>query len=85
MLKTLYVILENHLHFIAQAPDLISCVARFKSYTARQIIDNLQEHHVKRLLDKLQNAKLAHKTDRNYQFWHEGVHSELIFSTKMML
>ena len=28
-----YVVLENHLHFIAQAQDLNKCVSRFKSYT----------------------------------------------------
>ena len=37
-----YVILENHLHFIAQALELDKCVASFKAYTARQIIDHLQ-------------------------------------------
>jgi len=34
-----YVVPENHLHFIAQAPDLNKCVASFKAYTARQILD----------------------------------------------
>jgi REP element-mobilizing transposase RayT len=41
-----YVILENHLHFIAQADDLNKCVSSFKSYTARQIIDHLETLHV---------------------------------------
>ena len=79
-----YVILENHLHFIAQAQDLNKCVNSFKSFTARQIIDHLQTQHVKRLLDRLRLAKLAHKTDREYQFWQEGVHAELILSEAMM-
>jgi REP element-mobilizing transposase RayT len=34
-----YVILENHLHFIAKAEPAI--IQRFKSYTARRIIDYL--------------------------------------------
>jgi REP element-mobilizing transposase RayT len=33
------VVLENHLHFIAQSSDLNKSVSRFKSYTARKIID----------------------------------------------
>ena len=41
-----YVILENHLHFVAQAPRLDNCVQRFKSFTARQIIDYLKEQRV---------------------------------------
>ena len=34
-----YVILENHLHLIASAPDLSDVMQRFKSFTARQIVD----------------------------------------------
>ena len=79
-----YVVLENHLHFIAQAQDLNKCVSSFKSYTARQIIDYLLVHHADRLLDRLSYAKRAHKADRDYQFWQEGVHPELIFSESMM-
>ena len=40
-----YVILENHLHFIAQADNLNKCVSSFKSYTARQILDHLAAQH----------------------------------------
>ena len=79
-----YVVLENHLHFIAQAPDLRSCVNSFKSFTARQIIDYLRVQQATRLLERLSFSKRAHKTDRDYQFWQEGVHAELIFSEAMM-
>ena len=33
-----YVVLENHLHLIASAPDLANAVKSFKMYTARQLI-----------------------------------------------
>jgi REP element-mobilizing transposase RayT len=79
-----YVILENHLHFIAQAKNLNKCVHDFKSFTARQLIDYLQAHHAERLLTRLRFSKRAHKTDRDYQFWQEGVHAELVFSEAMM-
>ncbi|MDP2904211.1 MAG: transposase, partial [Methylovulum sp.] len=36
------------------------------------------------LLDRLRFAKRAHKTDRDYQFWQEGVHAELVFSETIM-
>jgi len=36
------------------------------------------------LLKRLRFAKLAHKQDRGYQFWQEGVHAELIFNEVMM-
>ena len=70
-----YVILENHLHFIAQAPELNKCVAGFKAYTARQIIDYLQQQKADRLLQRLHFAKAVQKRDREYQFRQEGVHA----------
>ena len=48
-----YVILENHLHLVAQSPQLDKDIARFKSYTARQLINYLQERRVKTVLDQL--------------------------------
>ena len=79
-----YVILENHLHFIAQATELDKCVASFKAYTARQIIDYLLQQRQEALLKRLHFAKVAHKRDREFQFWQEGVHAELVFSEAMM-
>jgi REP element-mobilizing transposase RayT len=43
-----YVVLENHLHLIASAPDLADTVKNFKSYTARQIIDLLERRSAER-------------------------------------
>lgn len=79
-----YVILENHLHFIAQAQNLNKCVSSFKSFTAGQIIDYLQTQKAERLLQRLRFSKRAHKVDREYQFWQEGVHAEMIFNEAMM-
>ncbi len=79
-----YVVLENHLHFIAQAENLNKCVSSFKSFTARKIIDHLQARRVERLLTHLRFFKSAHKVDREYQFWQEGFHAELVFSEAMM-
>lgn len=79
-----YVILENHLHFVAQSPRLDKCVQEFKSFSARQIIDTLKAQHIERLLIQLRFAKCDHKTDREYQFWQEGVHAEMVFSEAIM-
>ena len=79
-----YVILENHLHFIAQAPDLGKCVSQFKSFTARTIIDDLQSKGAERVLQRLRFCKRAHKTDRVYQLWQEGSHAELVYSEAVM-
>ena len=79
-----YVILENHLHFVAQAPRLDKCLSSFKSFTAGRLIELLEVHKAKRLLDRLRLAKQAHKRDREYQFWQEGSHAELICSEPVM-
>jgi REP element-mobilizing transposase RayT len=73
-----YVILENHLHLVIQARELNTELARFKSYTARQLIDCLKECHSERLLNQLAFFRKAHKTDRDYQCWEEGSHPQLI-------
>ena len=47
-----YVILENHMHWIAQSGDLPNDVKRFKSFIARRIVDYFEEFHVRGVLDK---------------------------------
>ena len=79
-----YVVLENHLHFVAQGPRLDRCVSSFKSFTAARLIELLKEHQSERLLTRLRFAKLAHKKDREFQFWQEGSHAELVVSETIM-
>ena len=79
-----FVILENHLHFLAQAPRLDKCLSSFKSFTAARLIDLLDARKEERLLARLRFAKLAHKRDREYQFWQEGSHAEMVFSETVM-
>ena len=59
-------------------------MSSFKSFTARQIINYLQAQHATKLLERLKFSKRAHKLDRDYQFWQEGVHAELILNEVMM-
>ena len=80
-----YVILENHLHLIVQSPLLDKDMARFKSFTAKKLLAYLKQNRVKTILDQLAFYKKAHKTDRQYQFWQEGIHPELIQNEMMML
>jgi len=79
-----YVVMENHIHFIAQSETLDKTLASFKSFTARRIIDCLEANNSAYLLERFRFAKLAHKKDREYQFWQEGSHAELVFSDAMM-
>ncbi len=80
-----YVIMENHLHWIARGPDLSEQIARFKSFTARRIIDELEKRAFASLLEELRYFKLRHKIDQTYQLWQEGSHPQQIQSDEMML
>jgi REP-associated tyrosine transposase len=79
-----YVVLENHLHLVVQSEQLDVDMARFKSYTAKQLIQYLDENKITRILEQLAFYKKAHKVDRAYQFWQEGYHPEWIQNDAMM-
>lgn len=79
-----YVIMENHIHWVAASDDLPKEVGDFKSFTARRIIDRLQEQRAHHLLEMLNRQKLAHKKDRDFQLWQEGSHPQMITSEAMM-
>jgi putative transposase len=79
-----YVILENHCHLLARSPDLGKALSSFKSYTAAEIIKQLQARG-SRLLDWLALHKTPHKTGCEHQVWQEGSHPEMIEGELMML
>ncbi|MDD1632591.1 MAG: transposase [Methylococcaceae bacterium] len=79
-----YVILENHIHLIVQAENLAMELPRFKSYTARKLIDHLKECHAERLLKQLAFFRKSHKQDRDYQCWEEGSHPQLIENEQVL-
>jgi putative transposase len=79
-----YVILENHLHMIASSPDVSKEIGDFKSFTARRIIDLLNQGNAQSLLDQLKWHKERHKLDREYQLWQEGSHPQQIQDVQMM-
>jgi len=79
-----YVILENHLHVIARAPELSRAMQSFKSYTARQILDYLDEQGARTLLNQFARLKLSHKKDSQYQLWQEGSKPKQIRTDSVM-
>ena len=79
-----WVVLENHCHLLLQSNALDHDIARLKSWTAKNLIQHLAERNIRTVLDKLAFYKKAHKSDRTYQLWQEGVHAELIQSEEMM-
>ncbi len=79
-----YVVLENHVHLVAGAPDLGRDIQRSKSYTARKILDYLKENRERRMLELLRLFKREYKTCSDYQLWEEGSHPQLIESEAVM-
>lgn len=79
-----YVVMENHLHWIASGDGLAEKIGRFKSYTARRIIDAMQQAGYLGLLQELRYYKLRHKTDQTHQLWQEGSHPEQIQTDEIM-
>ena len=80
-----YVILENHLHIVTQSNDIAKSLEKFKRHTARELIKLLHKENVKTILDQLVFYKKAHKSDREYQLWQEGLQPKLIQTDAMMI
>jgi len=80
-----YVILENHLHIIAQSDDIGKSMRHFKSFTAKALLKLLQKENAQTLLEQFRFYKKAHKTDRTYQIWQEGYQPKLIQTDAIMI
>ena len=80
-----YVVLENHLHLVASAPELAGAMKSFKMYTAGKLIELLESHGAAMLLRQLRFFKLRHKIKSDYQVWQEGSKPKQIGSNQMML
>jgi len=80
-----YVILENHIHIVAQSDDIAKSMAKFKWHTARALLTLLKDRNVKTILEQLEFYKKAHKSDRKYQVWQEGLQPKLIQNDATMI
>ena len=79
-----WVILDNHLHAILAAPGLAGILRDIKSFTARQILEELQTGNRDWILNQLRYYRAAHKA-QEYQVWLEGFHPQAILDDAMML
>jgi REP element-mobilizing transposase RayT len=79
-----WVIMENHLHWIAAGENLPEQAARFKSYTARKVIDRLKASKHEAVLNQLRYFKLPDRSRQEYQLWQQGSHPQQITSDAMM-
>lgn len=78
-----YVIMENHIHFIAKGDQLAKHVQNLKSYTAHQIVEYLEKKNDSLELRKLKRSKQSYKIESVYQIWQEGFHPKQLFTVRM--
>jgi putative transposase len=79
-----YVVMENHLHLVADAVDIGKEIGTFKSYTARRCIDFYQARGMKSILSLLAFFKPGYKVDSSFQIWQEGSHPQRIEDEVML-
>ncbi|MBD3614927.1 MAG: transposase [Gracilimonas sp.] len=79
-----YVIMHNHIHLIVEGKRLAIKMGRFKSFTARCIIDYLKAHNRRYYLSELIAYKHSKHKDSEYQVWQKGVHPKQISDVRMM-
>ena len=79
-----YVIMENHMHAILKSDNLGAKISRFKSFTARNIIDLFKENGHGEWLRRLRTVKPRRRKDRRYQLWKNGYHPKQVFNDEVM-
>lgn len=68
----------------AGSDDISQSMKRFKSYTAKALLELLHVNRAQTILDQLAFYKKAHKSETSYQIWQEGSAFKLIQSEAMM-
>ncbi len=84
-----YVIMSNHIHLIVQSEEgkLSGLIRDFKKFTAKSILEKIQNESESRrewMLERFKKATETHSRNKNYQFWRYGNHAKEIYSHKFM-
>lgn len=75
-----YVVMEEHLHFLAQAERIDICFSDFQEQTAGRIINLLEE----RRLDRFLSCFPLYDGVRENRFWQENAEVETITGLEMV-
>ena len=84
-----YVIMSNHIHLIIQSEEgkLSDLIRDFKKFTAKSILEKIQNSPESRkewMLERFKLATQTHSRNKDYQFWQYGNHAEEIYSNDFM-
>jgi REP element-mobilizing transposase RayT len=79
-----YVIMRNHFHMICKADNLTNIIRLIKTYTAKEIVKELQKDSEFNLLEKFKANKKEYKTESVHQIWQEGFHPKEILNNSIL-
>lgn len=79
-----YVIMDNHVHLVVEAPDLPGVIQAFKGFTAREILRIAHEHKREWLLNQFAYFKKSFRDRSKHQVWQEGSHPQVIAGEGML-
>jgi len=80
-----FVVMPNHLHLIAAAPDLHAVMRDYKRFTSRTIHDRLIADQRTTILKWLNSAAQSARRDRDeFSFWDDGFHPEALYSPDVL-
>ncbi len=85
-----FVVMSNHIHLLIRSGigKLSDTIKEFKSYTAKQILTEIElgnESRKEWMLNIFEFAAKKHKRNEKYQFWTHENHAELIYSDNFIL
>ena len=85
-----FVIMSNHIHLLisSNTGQLSETIKEFKSYTAKQILKEIElgtESRREWMLNLFEFAAKKHKRNEKYQVWTHDNHPEQIYSEKFIL
>jgi REP element-mobilizing transposase RayT len=84
-----YVLMSNHIHILMRSniSKLSDTIREFKSFTARQILQEMEsesESRRKWMLNIFEFSAKQHKRNENHQLWTHENHAELIYSNHFL-
>ena len=85
-----FVIMSNHIHLLIRSDigKLSDTIKEFKSFTAKKILDSIQNEPESRrdwILNLFEFSAKQHKRNEKYQVWTHDNHAELIYSDKFIV
>jgi len=81
-------LMPSHLHMIARSDgteELVNIIRDFKKFTSRKIVSQIEEEPESRkewMLKYFEYSGKHLKGIKNFKFWQNGNHAEIIYSTK---